>query len=155
MSNETEPPKEQLALPVALPPGVDRLSDLGTLLTLQEVAERLQVSVKTVRRMVTAGKFLGSHQVPMTSGKGLQWVVPYSEVVKAENTPKPQATIATNKATEELSELRQQVVQLQARLDVQEALATERARQLEQLHTSFRALMPGEIERKKRRWRKQ
>jgi hypothetical protein len=49
MSNEIEPPKEQLALPVALPPGVDRLSDLGTLLTLQEVAERLQVSVKTVR----------------------------------------------------------------------------------------------------------
>ena len=147
--NETEPQKE----PLALPPGVDRLSDLGTLLTLQEVAERLQVSVKTVRRMVTAGKFLGAHQVPMQSGKGLQWVVPYSEVVKAENTPKPQA-VASSKATEELSELRQQVQQLQARLDVQEALATERAQQLEQLHTSFRALMPAEADRKKRRWRK-
>ena len=147
--NETEPPKELLALP----PGVDRLSDLGTLLTLQEVAERLQVSVKTARRMVTAGKFLGAHQVAMQSGKGLQWVVPYSEVVKAENTPKPQA-VASNKATEELSELRQQVQQLQARLDVQEALATERAQQLEQLHTSFRALMPAQADRKKRRWRK-
>jgi hypothetical protein len=90
----------------------------------------------------------------MQSGKGLQWVVPYSEVVKAENTPKPQATNASNKATEELSELRQQVQQLQARLDVQEALATERAQQLEQLHTSFRALMPAQAVRKKRRWRK-
>jgi hypothetical protein len=90
----------------------------------------------------------------MQSGKGLQWVVPYSEVVKAENTPKPQATNASSKATEELTELRSQVQQLQARLDVQEALATERAQQLEQLHTSFRALMPAQADRKKRRWRK-
>ena len=146
MSDATEPQKELLALP----PGVDRLSDLGTLLTLQEVAERLQVSVKTARRMVTAGKFLGAHQVPMQSGKGLQWVVPYSEVVKAENTPKPQATNASSKATEELTELRSQVQQLQARLDVQEALATERAQQLEQLHLTFRLSLPaGKQERKK------
>ena len=61
MSDATEPQKELLALP----PGVDRLSDLGTLLTVQEIAERLQVFVKAARRMVMAGKFLGDHQVPI------------------------------------------------------------------------------------------
>ena len=72
MSDETN--KEPLALPV----GVDRVSDLGTLLSMREVAERLGISTKTVRRMITRGELLGAHQEPMTSGKGLQWVVPYS-----------------------------------------------------------------------------
>jgi excisionase family DNA binding protein len=146
MSNEEN--KEPLALPV----GVDRVADLGTLLTMREVSERLGISVKTVRRMIDRGDLLGAHQIPMTSGKGLQWVVPYSEVVKAENTTRAQAP--ADKSSEELLALREQVAKLQQALVLQEALATERAHQLEQLHTSFRALMPAQADRKKRRWRK-
>jgi hypothetical protein len=146
MSDETN--KEPLALPV----GVDRVSDLGTLLSMREVAERLGISTKTVRRMITRGELLGAHQEPMTSGKGLQWVVPYSEVVKQENTTRAQAP--ADKSSEELLALREQVAKLSQQLAMQEALATERAHQLEQLHTSFRALMPAQADRKKRRWRK-
>lgn len=138
--------------PLALPVGVDRVSDLGTLLTLREASERLGLSVKTVRRMIDRGNFAGAHQVPMASGKGLHWVVPYSEVVKSENTA--QALAPTDKSLEELTALRDQVAQLSQALQIQEALATERAHQLEQLHTSFRALMPAQADRKKRRWRK-
>lgn len=146
MSNETA--KE----PLALPTGVTRVSDLGTLLTMREAAERLGISTKTVRRMIDRGNFAGAHQVPMASGKSLQWVVPYSEIVKQENTTK--ALMPADKSAEELAELREQVAKLSQALALQQALATERANQLEQLHTSFRALMPAEADRKKRRWRK-
>lgn len=141
----TETPKEPLALPV----GVDRLSDLGTLYTLREASERLGVSVKTVRRMITRGDLLGAHQVPMASGKGTQWVVPYSEIVKQENTVKAQAP-APDQSASELVALREQVAQLERDRDLFQALATERGQQLEQLHLTFRLSLPqGKQERKK------
>ena len=141
----TETPKEPLALPV----GVDRLSDLGTLYTLREASERLGVSVKTVRRMITRGDLLGAHQVPMASGKGTQWVVPYSEIVKQENTVKAQAP-APDQSASELVALREQVAQLEKDRDLFQALATERGQQLEQLHLTFRLSLPqGKQERKK------
>ena len=141
----TETPKEPLALPV----GVDRLSDLGTLFTLREASERLGVSVKTVRRMITRGDLLGAHQVPMASGKGTQWVVPYSEIVKQENTVKAQAP-APDQSASELVALREQVAQLEKDRDLFQALATERGQQLEQLHLTFRLSLPqGKQERKK------
>lgn len=141
----TEPPKEPLALPV----GVDRLSDLGTLYTLREASERLGVSVKTVRRMITRGDLLGAHQVPMANGKGTQWVVPYSEIVKQENTAKAQAP-APDQSASELIALREQVAQLEKDRDLFQALATERGQQLEQLHLTFRLSLPaGKQERKK------
>ncbi len=141
----TETPKEPLALPV----GVDRLSDLGTLYTLREASERLGVSVKTVRRMITRGDLLGAHQVPMANGKGTQWVVPYSEIVKQENTAKAQAP-APDQVTGELVALREQVAQLEKDRDLFQALATERGQQLEQLHLTFRLSLPqGKQERKK------
>ncbi len=141
----TETPKEPLALPV----GVDRLSDLGTLYTLREASERLGVSVKTVRRMITRGNLLGAHQVPMANGKGLQWVVPYSEIVKQENTAKAQAP-APDQSASELIALREQVAQLEKDRDLFQALATERGQQLEQLHLTFRLSLPaGKQERKK------
>ena len=141
----TETPKEPLALPV----GVDRLSDLGTLYTLREASERLGVSVKTVRRMITRGDLLGAHQVPMASGKGTQWVVPYSEIVKQENTVKAQAP-APDQVTGELVALREQVAQLEKDRDLFQALATERGQQLEQLHLTFRLSLPqGKQERRK------
>ena len=141
----TELPKEPLALPV----GVDRLSDLGTLYTLREASERLGVSVKTVRRMITRGDLLGAHQVPMANGKGTQWVVPYSEIVKQENTAKAQAP-APDQSASELIALREQVAQLEKDRDLFQALATERGQQLEQLHLTFRLSLPaGKQERKK------
>jgi excisionase family DNA binding protein len=141
----TETPKEPLALPV----GVERLSDLGTLYTLREASERLGVSVKTVRRMITRGDLLGAHQVPMANGKGTQWVVPYSEIVKQENTVKAQAPAPDQSATE-LATLREQVAQLEKDRDLFQALATERGQQLEQLHLTFRLSLPqGKQERRK------
>ena len=138
--------------PLALPPGVDRVADLGTLLTLKETAERLGVSPKTVRRMVTRGDFLGAHQVPMPGGKGTQWVIPYSEIVKHENqVTQEKASRPENASAQELAELRAQVDRLQAELDTQRALATDRAYQLEQLHLTVRLSLKAGEEPPKRR----
>lgn len=135
--NETPTP-----LP-ALPAGVDRLSDLGTLLTLREVADRLGVSVKTARRMVARNELLGAHQAPMPNGKGVQWFVPYSSVIAHENETRQQ--VNPDPVTTELDSLRQRVAHLETQLALQESLATERAHELEQLHLTFRlALTPGE-----------
>lgn len=122
--------------PLALPVGVDRVSDLGTLYTLKETATRLGVSVKTVRRMVDRGEFPGAHLAPMANGKGTQWVVPYSEVVRNENTQAKQAT--PDPTAEELATLREQVAKLERDLALQTALATEREHALEQLHLTVR-----------------
>lgn len=122
--------------PLALPVGVDRVSDLGTLYTLKETATRLGVSVKTVRRMVDRGEFPGAHLAPMSNGKGTQWVVPYSEVVRNENTQAKQAT--PDPTAEELATLREQVAKLERDLALQTALATEREHALEQLHLTVR-----------------
>jgi excisionase family DNA binding protein len=132
----------------ALPAGVDRLSDLGTLLTLREVADRLGISVKTARRMITRGDLPGAHQAPMPNGKGTQWVVPYSSVIAHENETRQQ--VNPDPVTTELDELRQRVAQLETQLDLQRELATERAYQLEQLHLTVRlALTPGEQPKRK------
>lgn len=132
----------------ALPAGVDRLSDLGTLLTLREVADRLGISVKTARRMITRGDLPGAHQAPMPNGKGTQWVVPYSSVIAHENETRQQ--VNPDPVTTELDELRQRVAQLETQLDLQRELATERAYQLEQLHLTVRlALNAGEQPKRK------
>lgn len=142
--SENETPKPMPALPA----GVDRLSDLGTLLTLREVADRLGISVKTARRMITRGDLSGAHQAPMSNGKGLQWVVPYSSVIAHENNTRQQ--VNPDPVTTELDELRQRVAQLEQQLDLQQALATERAHQLEQLHLTVRlALNAGEQPKRK------
>jgi hypothetical protein len=99
--------------------------------------------------MITRGDLLGAHQVPMASGKGTQWVVPYSEIVKQENTVKAQAP-APDKSASELVALQEQIAQLEKDLYIFQALATERAQQLEQLHLTFRLSLPaGKQERKK------
>ena len=142
---------ESETAPLALPVGVDRVSDLGTLLTLKEVAERLGVSVKTARRMVTRGDFPGAHQAPMPGGKGTQWVVPVSSVLPHENErAQVQASTPANMTAQEIADLRAQVDRLQAELNVQRALADDRAHALEQLHLTVRlALTAGEQPRKR------
>lgn len=139
MSEDTTPP-------LALPVGVDRVSDLGTLLTLKQVAERLGVSAKTARRMVTRGDFPGAHQAPMPTGKGTQWVVPVASLLPHERErDQVQASAPASVSAHELEELRKQLAQVTAERDLARELATERAHALEQLHLTFRtALMSGE-----------
>jgi hypothetical protein len=137
---------------LALPKGVDRLSDLGTLYTLKETATFLGVSPKTVRRMIGRGDFPGAHQEQMKSGKGTQWVVPYSSVIAHETKTKTQT--APDPVHDELVALRERVAQLENSLALQRELATERAHQLEQLHTTFRvALTVGEQPKRKKLFR--
>lgn len=146
--NETTRP------PLALPPGVDRVSDLGTLLTLKETAERLGVSVKTVRRMVTRGDFAGAHQAPMPTGKGSQWMIPYASVLPHENErTQVQATAPATATARELEELRAQVTRLESDLALSRALADERRQQLDALHKTFQlALTAGKEEPTRRKW---
>lgn len=141
--------------PLALPPGVDSVADLGTLLTLREVAERLGVSQKTARRMVTRGDFPGAHQAPMPNGKGRQWVVPVASLIPHESRREQvQATIPASATAQEVSDLRAQVEKLQAELTLQRALADERAQAIEQLHLTFRLALPAAQPAKRRLWRR-
>lgn len=133
-----------------LPKGVDRVSDLGTLYTLKETANYLGISVKTARRMIDRGDLVGSHQVPMANGKGSQWVVPYSSVIAHENKSKAQAP--TSPTDTELASLRDRVSQLENALALQEALATERKHELEQLHLTVRLALSAGEQPKRKRW---
>ena len=133
-----------------LPAGVTSLADLGTVLTLREVADRLGVSLKTARRMVSRGDLPGAHQVPMSNGRGTQWVVPVSSVEqvqqKERTTPSRQAA---DHSAEQIAQLQAEVAGLKQKAELLEALATERAQQLEQLHLTFRLSLPaGKQERK-------
>lgn len=147
-------PTQLPALPVgqSLPRGVDRLADLGTLFTIKEAATHLGLSPKTVRRMIERGALAGAHQVPMSNGKGTQWVVPYSSVVEQETKTAEQAK--ADPVAQELTELRERVQQLEHDLELSRTLAEERAHSLEQLHLTVRlALSAGQSE-PRRRWRK-
>jgi excisionase family DNA binding protein len=147
------PDPERNRYPIALPKGVDRVSDLGTLMTLKEAATRLGVSPKTVRRMIERGALVGSHQVPMPSGKGSQWVVPYSAVVEQETKTAKQAT--PDPVAGELAQLREENTKLKHDLELSRALADERRQSLEQLHTTMRvALAAGKSEQPRRWWQK-
>lgn len=134
--------------PLALPAGVDRLSDLGTLLTLREVAAQLKLSPKTVRRMVDRGALPGAHQAPMTGSKTLQWVVPYASVIAHENATRDQ--VNPDPVQTELEQLRATVAHLQTDLALQQALADERAHALEQLHLTVRLALNAAP--RQRRW---
>lgn len=143
MSEDTTPP-------LALPVGVDRVSDLGTLLTLKQVAERLGVSAKTARRMVTRGDFPGAHQAPMPGGKGTQWVVPVASLLPHERErDQAHASAPASVTAQEVDDLRAQVTRLESELALSRALAEERAHALEQLHLTVRlALNAGDQPRR-------
>jgi hypothetical protein len=138
--------------PLALPKGVDRLSDLGTLLTLKETAQKLSKSEKTVRRMITRGDLAGAHQVEMSNGKGMQWVIPFSSVIAVENETRQQ--INPDPVTTELAELREKLFRIEQELEVQKVLATERAHALEQLHLTFRLSLPSGEQSRRKWWKK-
>jgi predicted DNA-binding transcriptional regulator YafY len=150
----TLPPVETLPalLPGGMPRGVDRLSDLGTLLTLREAADALGVSTKTARRMITRGDLKGAHQVPMPSGRGTQWVVPYSSVVEQERDQREQ--VKADPQSDEIAALRDKVTRLESDLALSRALADERAHALEQLHLTVRLALNAAPEPRRSWWRR-
>jgi len=139
--------------PLALPPGVESVADLGTVLTLKEAATRLGLSTKTVQRMLSRGDLPGAHKTPMPGGKGEQWAIPVSAVegyqaAERKSAPAPDTTAA------ELEALRTQVEELRTRADLYEALASERAHQLEQLHLTVRLALNAGTQPRRRWWNK-
>ena len=158
MSDDTTTPGENLPalLPGGLPKGVDRVSDLGTLVTLKEAAPMLGVSVKTARRMITRGDLAGAHQVPMPGGRGTHWVVPYSSIIQhqRERETRPSATPQVDTLTSELIELREKVTRLESDLELSRALAQERAHALEQLHLTVRLALNAAPEPRRHWWQR-
>lgn len=127
----------------ALPPGVDRLADLGTLLSIPESATRLGVSPKTVRRMIARGELPGAHKAPMPTGKGEQWLIPVAALEQQQ--VQQRAQVQPDLHAQEIESLRTRVAELESALDTQRALADERAHALEQLHLTVRlALNAGQ-----------
>jgi hypothetical protein len=142
----TAPPP--MPRPLALPPGVASVADLGTLYTLRQVADRLELSTKTVRRMVDRGELVGAHMAPMPGGVGEQWVVPYSTVLQVER--ERQATRKTDPTAQELEGLRARVAELEQALAVERVRSEERQRSLEAVHLTWRLSL--EAPKRRRRW---
>jgi len=134
-----------------LPSGVDRLVDLGTVLSIVEAAQRLGVSAKTVRRMITRNELLGAHKVPMPSGKGEQWVVPVS-AIEQHNT-KVRATTQPDVVQLDVERLTAEVATLKHQLEVQTVLREQTADQLEALHITVRLALQAAPTPKKKWWR--
>lgn len=143
-------------------------ADLGTTLTVREVAARLGKSAKTVRRMVLAGSFSDAHQAPIPNGGGqTQWVVPYASVLAWERDQADKATRVAPAARpqpdereQELERLRQENNDLRRDLAVAQTQASERARTADDLRAALdllnRALPAagGEQQTRRRRWRR-
>ena len=134
-----------------LPSGVDRISDLGTVLSIVEAAQRLGVSQKTVRRMIARNELLGAHKVPMHSGKGEQWQVPVS-AIEQHNT-KVRETNPPDVVQLEIERLTAEVVTLKHQLEVQTVLREQSAGQLEALHITVRLALQAAPTPKKKWWR--
>ncbi len=117
----------------------------GSTLSLAAAAERLGVSPRTVRRMVSTGKLAGAHLVPGKFGE--TWQIPVATVEQhLAGTP---TTVAGGPALgpaakEELTQLRDKVQRLERDLELQRTLADERRHQLEQLHMTMRMLTAGQ-----------
>lgn len=137
--------------PLALPPGVDTVADLGTLLTLREAATRLGRSAKTVRRMVERGDLPGAHLADSPAGVPT-WMVPYSSVIAAERALREAQP--PNPVADEIAALRERVARLETDLAVSRALADERARNLETLSAMFRTALPAPRSQRPRWWRR-
>jgi excisionase family DNA binding protein len=113
-------------------------TDHGTTLTLPEAAERLEMSVRTLRRMVQAGQLEGAYLAPGKYGE--TWQVPVATVEQYLTRDRQKVPTATARTQQELDELRHRVQQLEHDLELQRALADERRHQLEQLHMTMRML---------------
>ena len=133
-----------------LPSGVDRVADLGTLVSIVETAQRLGISAKTVRRLIDRGELPGAHKVPMASGKGEQWMVPAGTI--EQHTTKVQATVKPDENRQEVERLTAEVAELKQRLEVQTVLREQAADQLEALHITVRLALQAPAPVAKKHW---
>ena len=150
---------EQHQEPPALPQQASAAQH-GIMLPLAEVAQRLSVSMATVRRMLKLDQLEGA--VLALGQTGQQWLVPLATVeshlarqrTAAADQQVSRTPPAAQVAAGELEELRTRVASLEAQLATQRALADERAHALEQLHLTVRlALNAGQQEQQaSRRW---
>lgn len=131
---------DQLALPAAgdtARAARSSTADLGTVLTLPEVAARLGWSLKTVYRRVRAGELEGAHKLPAANGE--QWAVPVATVERLASEQAAHRASANPDAVR-VAELLQRVAELEAQLATERAVGQERARTIEQLAGTVRAL---------------
>ncbi|MBM3718387.1 MAG: helix-turn-helix domain-containing protein [Actinobacteria bacterium] len=141
-------------------------SDLGTTFTLRDLAARLGRSVKTVRRMVTAGTFPEARQVPMPDGKGRRWEVPYSDVIaweRAQETgsalaaPPIRAQAPPDETAAALAEALRERDQARQDARTAQTLADERAATIEALTGAIDALrlaLPAAPVERRRWWQR-
>lgn len=143
-NTDSETPERVLELPAE----GGTSADLGTVLTLRELATRLGKSTKTVRRMVTAGVFSQAYQAPIPNGGGqTQWVVPYASVLAWERdqadspTRSAPATRAQpDERTQEIESLRSEIENLRRDLALAQLQADERGKTNEQLTEALKAM---------------
>lgn len=142
---QTEPAGELPPAGGSTPAAREPVADHASTLTLAAAAERLGVSVRTVRRMVTTGKLAGAYLAPSKFGEA--WQIPVATVEQhLAGTPAtpPAGPPLGPAAKEELAQLRDRVQHLERDLELQRALADERRHQLEQLHMTMRMLTAGQ-----------
>lgn len=112
-------------------------ADIGTNLTLPEVAARLGWSLKTAYRKVRTGQLEGAHKAVSATGEA--WQVPVATVERYANTQATKRDKA-NPNTELTKALQQKVGELELELASVRAQAYERGQIVEQLQTTMRAL---------------
>ena len=136
----------------------------GTSVALSEAADRLGVSLSTVRRWLRAGELDGAHQ--QRTPNGLAWFVPVATIEQLKSAGRAHGTPPARQAAPsagELDELRQRLHAQELELAALRALATERAQQIDELHSTMRTLAitagsttstTATAEPRKRWWRK-
>ena len=111
--------------------------DIGTNLSLPEVAERLGWSLKTAYRKARAGQLEGAHKAVSATGEA--WQVPVATVEQL-LTQKNTKRTKTNPDAEAAKVLQQRVGELELELAASRAQAHERGLIVEQMQSAMRAL---------------
>lgn len=133
-------------------------------LTVRQAAKATRVSMRTIRRRLSAGEFPNATQD--TSDRLMPWRIPVDDLLAAgmtlyaptpadEDEPAPQVQ---HEQRDELDVLRAEVAEWRRRAEVAEAIADERAARIEDLGVALRALAAGspiedeDAGQRRRRW---
>lgn len=170
MSDDYSPGEPDYSPPLELEATTEdtRTPEAGTAvegLTVTEAASAYGLSVITVRRLVTSGKLAGAAKV--SGPKGSAWRIPPEALENLGYRPqgtRAAAAVAAARANLEVEEMRRQVVELMASLDLErtrreaaETRATDLEANLADLRTAIEiaetalAKLPAAIEAPKRR----
>lgn len=112
-------------------------ANIGTNLTLPEVAERLNWSLKTAYRKARAGQLEGAHKAVSATGEA--WQVPVATVERLANDLATKQNRANPDAVK-AAELQQRVHDLEIELASSRAQAFERGQIVDQMQSTLRAL---------------